>query len=80
MTAHTGVEKARMLEHVRVLDFTAVVAGPYCTRLLADLGAEVLKIESPDGDLMRHTPPFREGASALFSQLNAGKRSLARDL
>lgn len=70
----------RILDGLRVLDFTAVVAGPYCTRLMADLGAEVLKIEPPDGELMRHTPPFRAGHSALFAQLNAGKRSLALDL
>lgn len=70
----------RILSRVRVLDFTAVVAGPYCTRLMADLGADVLKIEPPDGELMRHTPPFRDGSSALFAQLNAGKRSLALDL
>jgi len=70
----------RILRGIRVLDFTAVVAGPYCTRLMADLGAEVLKIEPPDGELMRHTPPFRDGNSALFAQLNAGKRSLALDL
>lgn len=72
--------RRRILDGVRVLDFTAVVAGPYCTRLMADLGADVLKIEPLDGELMRHTPPLRDGVSALFAQLNAGKRSLALDL
>lgn len=69
-----------ILHGIKVLDFTAVIAGPYATRLMADLGAEVLKIEPPEGELLRHGPPFRAGVSALFSQLNSGKRCIALDL
>ena len=69
-----------ILHRVRVLDFTTTIAGPHCTRLLADLGADVVKIEAPDGELMRTRPPLRDGASSYFGQLNAGKRSLVLDL
>ena len=68
------------LEGVRVLDFSIMLAGPYCARLLADVGAEVIKIEPPEGDDMRLRTPLRQGHSAYFGQLNAGKRSLALDL
>jgi CoA:oxalate CoA-transferase len=68
------------LEGVRVLDFSIMLAGPYCARLLADVGADVIKIEPPEGDDMRLRTPLREGQSAYFGQLNAGKRSLALDL
>ncbi|MGO9357372.1 MAG: CaiB/BaiF CoA transferase family protein [Xanthobacteraceae bacterium] len=68
------------LEGVRVLDFSIMLAGPYCARLLADVGAEVIKIEPPEGDDMRLRAPLREGHSAYFGQLNAGKQSLALDL
>jgi CoA:oxalate CoA-transferase len=67
-------------DRLRVLDFTTTIAGPHCTRLLADLGAEVIKIEPPDGDMMRSRPPLRKGASTSFGQLNAGKKSLVLDL
>jgi len=68
------------LDRVRVLDFTTTIAGPHCTRLLADLGAEVIKIEAPEGDMMRSRLPIRNGASTSFGQLNAGKKSLVLDL
>ena len=69
-----------ILGGVRVLDFTSIVSGPYCTRLLADLGAEVIKIEPPEGDFIRTQAPMRAGKSAYFAHLNCGKKSLAIDL
>ncbi len=69
-----------ILGGVRVLDFTTIVSGPYCTRLLSDLGAEVIKIEPPEGDFIRTQPPIRAGKSAYFAHLNCGKKSLAIDL
>ncbi len=71
---------ASALDGLRVLDFTTTIAGPHCGRLLADLGAEVIKIEAPEGDMMRTRPPLRDGASTSFGQLNAGKKSVALDL
>ena len=68
------------LDRVRVLDFTTTIAGPHCTRLMADLGAEVIKIEAPEGDMMRARLPMRNGASTSFGQLNTGKKSLVLDL
>jgi crotonobetainyl-CoA:carnitine CoA-transferase CaiB-like acyl-CoA transferase len=68
------------LENIRVLDFTTTIAGPHCTRLLADLGASVIKIEAAEGDLLRSRPPLRNGASTTYGQLNAGKQSIVLDL
>src|SRR5882724_11632477 len=67
-------------DRLRVVDFTTTIAGPHCTRLLADLGAEVIKIEAPEGDMMRSRPPLRNGASTSFGQLNTGKKSVILDL
>ena len=71
---------ARPLLGLRILDFSTTIAGPHCSRLLADMGADVIKIESPEGDLMRSRPVQRNGASTMFGQLNAGKRSIVLDL
>jgi CoA:oxalate CoA-transferase len=65
---------------LRVLDFSTTIAGPHCTRMLADMGAEVIKIESAEGETMRTRPPLRGSFSTVFGQLNAGKKSLVLDL
>ena len=68
------------LHGIRVVDFSAMIAGPYCTRMLADLGAEVIKVEPPEGDMMRGRAPLKDGESVYFGGLNCGKQSLAVDL
>ena len=66
---------------IRVLDLTKVLAGPLCTQSLADLGAEIIKVEPPvTGDETRHWPPQRGGEGAVFLSVNRNKRSLALDL
>jgi CoA:oxalate CoA-transferase len=78
-------QDTRALAGLKVLDFSIMLAGPYGARLMADLGADVVKVEPPEGDDMRLRHPLREAPdgqrhSAYFGQLNAGKRSVAMDL
>ncbi|MBX0321675.1 CoA transferase [Halomicroarcula sp. F13] len=73
------------LADLRVLDLTQVLSGPYCTMLLADMGADVVKVERPGGDMIRSNPPFvddpeAEAYGGYFQSVNRGKRSLELDL
>jgi len=70
------------LEGIRVLDLTQIMAGPFCTMLLADLGAEVIKIENPRGgdDSRRMAPPYYNGESAAFMAMNRNKYGIAIDI
>jgi CoA:oxalate CoA-transferase len=69
------------LSGITVLDLTRVLAGPYCTMVMADLGARVIKVEVPQGgDDARHFGPFVKGKSAYFMSLNRGKESIALDI
>ncbi len=69
------------LSGIRVLDLTRVLAGPYCTMMLADLGAEVIKIETPGtGDDMRYYPPFRNGSSIFYAYVNRNKKGITLNL
>lgn len=70
------------LQNIKVIDFSQILAGPFCTMLLADMGADVVKIEKPNGgdDTRRYGPPFIEGESAAFLTLNRNKRSIVLDL
>ena len=66
------------LAGVKVLDYTQIMAGPFCGMLLADMGADVIKVEKPGGDDSRRmAPPFIEGESAAFLAINRNKRDLA---
>jgi crotonobetainyl-CoA:carnitine CoA-transferase CaiB-like acyl-CoA transferase len=68
------------LAGLRAVDFSTTIAGPHCARMLADMGAEVIKIETAEGETMRSRPPMRNGCSTTFGQLNVGKKSLVLDL
>ncbi|MCA9821080.1 MAG: CoA transferase, partial [Dehalococcoidia bacterium] len=68
------------LDGVKVLEFTQIIAGPFCCMHLADMGADVIKVEPPAGDLTRFSTPRRNGLASYFTQQNAGKRNLSIDL
>ena len=80
MTNEAQSRSALPLAGVKVIEFCQVLAGPFCGALLADMGADVIKIEPPDGDLMRAWPPLLDGYSQYFASVNRNKRSIVLNL
>lgn len=73
--------KEKALEGIRVLDLSRVLAGPHCAAILADMGAEVIKIEEPEkGDESRSLRPFSNGESAYYMNFNRGKKGITMNL
>ena len=68
------------LSGLTVVDFTEYIAGPYCTMMLSDMGARVIKVEKPEGDAWRHTAPVAPYESRGFLGVNRGKESIALDM
>lgn len=78
MTSST--ERRDALSGLTVLDFTIVMSGPMATRMMADAGADVIKLEAPDGDVVRQRDPVKGGFSTYWASMNCGKRSIVLDL
>jgi crotonobetainyl-CoA:carnitine CoA-transferase CaiB-like acyl-CoA transferase len=78
-TTASGV-RAPALAGLKVVDFTIVMSGPMCTRMLADAGADVIKVEPPEGDVVRQRAPQRGGMSTYYASMNCGKKSIVLDL
>ncbi|MBC8245954.1 MAG: CoA transferase, partial [Deltaproteobacteria bacterium] len=68
------------LSGIKIVDATSVLTGPYCTMLLGDMGAEVIKIEPIEGDMIRSGPPFINGESAYFLYTNRNKKGITLNL
>ena len=69
-----------LLEGVRVIDLSRVLAGPFAAQVLAEMGADVIKVEPPGGESARGVGPFIDGRSLYFASLNTGKRGVVLDL
>ncbi|MCZ4311948.1 CoA transferase [Comamonadaceae bacterium G21597-S1] len=80
MTISPSASSTAPLDGVKVAEFCSTAAGPFCAMLLADMGAEVIKVEPPEGDGLRQWPPLTSGYSENFASLNRNKKSVALDL